>query len=351
LSFPDKSSGLEEVMVVQKDVAARAGVSTSTVSLVLNNSKAISPEISQRVWEIARALDYHANPHARRLQRGQSTSVGLIISEIANPFFPEIIKGFEAAASAQGLELLLCNTEYNLERMEAAVSKMLGESVRGVAVMTSSFGKAQLSALVKHRIPVALLSMGCDSSGARNIEIHFAKGVFQAIDHLTVLGHRSIGVISGPTHIRSAVVTRGVMLRCLAKRGLRPASVIECNYNVGGASSAVRFLVRHAPLPTALLCGNDLIAIGAISALQEANIRVPEDVSIVGVDDIFCAALACPPLTTIHVPRAELGRLGFEILERMRRPSRGLAERPRVETHLVIRKSTSAPKRLSERVW
>lgn len=338
-------------MVVQKDVAARAGVSTSTVSLVLNNSKAISPEISQRVWEIARALDYHANPHARRLQRGQSTSVGLIISEIANPFFPEIIKGFEAAASAQGLELLLCNTEYNLERMEAAVSKMLGESVRGVAVMTSSFGKAQLSALVKHRIPVALLSMGCDSSGARNIEIHFAKGVFQAIDHLTVLGHRSIGVISGPTHIRSAVVTRGVMLRCLAKRGLRPASVIECNYNVGGASSAVRFLVRHAPLPTALLCGNDLIAIGAISALQEANIRVPEDVSIVGVDDIFCAALACPPLTTIHVPRAELGRLGFEILERMRRPSRGLAERPRVETHLVIRKSTSAPKRLSERVW
>jgi DNA-binding LacI/PurR family transcriptional regulator len=104
-------------MVVQKDVAARAGVSTSTVSLVLNNSKSISPEISQRVREIARALDYHVNPHARRLRRGQSTSVGLIISEMANPFFPEIIKAFEAAASAQGLELLLCNTEYDPERM------------------------------------------------------------------------------------------------------------------------------------------------------------------------------------------------------------------------------------------
>ncbi len=319
-------------MVVQKDVAARAGVSTSTVSLVLNNSKAISPEISQRVREIARALGYHANPHARRLRRGQSTSVGLIISEIANPFFPEIIKGFEAAASAQGLELLLCSTEYNLERMEAAVNKMLGEGVRGVAVMTSSFEKSQLRALVKHRIPVAFLGRGSDVSGAWNIEIHLAKGVFQAIDHLIALGHKSIGVISGPTHVRSAVLTRDVILKCLAERGLRPAGVSECNFNVGGASSAVQSLLRHAPLPTALLCGNDLIAIGAVSALLEAKMCVPEDMSIVGLDDILYAALACPPLTTIHVPRVELGRLGFEILERMRRSSTGLAERPRVET-------------------
>jgi DNA-binding LacI/PurR family transcriptional regulator len=188
---------------------------------------------------------------------------------------------------------------------------MLGESVRGVAVMTSTFGEAQLTALAKHRIPVVLLNMGSDCSSARKIEIHLAKGVFQAIDHLTVLGHRSVGVISGPPHIRSAVVTRDAILRCLAKRGLRPAMVIECNYHVGGASSAVRILVSHAPLPTALLCGNDLVAIGAISALQEANIRVPEDMSVVGVDDICFAALACPPLTTIHVPGAELGKARF----------------------------------------
>jgi LacI family transcriptional regulator len=108
--------------------------------------------------------------------------------------------------------------------------------------------------------------------------------------------------------------------------------------------SAVRSLLNQNALPSALLCGNDLIAIGAISALQEAKIRVPEDVSVVGVDDILFSRLACPPLTTIHVPREELGRLGFEILDKMRRSSKNAVTKQQVETHLVIRKSTAAPK-------
>jgi DNA-binding LacI/PurR family transcriptional regulator len=334
-------------MVVQmKDVAERAGVSLSTVSFVLNKkrTKSISPETSRRVWAVAQELNYHVNVHARRLARGQSNFVGLIISEIANPFFPDVIRGFETAASDRGLELLLYNTEYQPERMEAAVNKMLGEGVRGVAIMTSTFSDEQLKALASRRIPVVLLSVGPNPPRARKIEINFSKGMLEAIDHLVALGHKRFGVISGPLHIGSAATTRDAFLDSLAKRGLRAEHVVECNYRVDGGMSAVRSLLNQTALPSALLCGNDLIAIGAISALQEANLRVPEDISVVGVDDILFSRLACPPLTTIHVPREELGRLGFEILDKMRRSSKNAVTRQQVETHLVIRKSTAAPK-------
>jgi DNA-binding LacI/PurR family transcriptional regulator len=338
-------------MVVQmKDVAERAGVSLSTVSFVLNKKRgqSISPETSKRVLAVAQELNYHVNVHARRLARGKSNFVGLIISEIANPFFPDVIRGFETAATNRGLELLLCNTEYQAERMEAAVNKMLGEGVRGVAIMTSTFSKEQLKALANNRVPVVLLSVGPNPPRARKIEIDFSKGMLQAIDHLVALGHKRFGVISGPANIGSAATTRDAFLHSLASRGLRAECVVESNYRVDGGISAVRSLLNQGAMPSALLCGNDIIAIGTISALQEANIRVPDDVSVVGVDDILFARLACPPLTTIHVPREELGKLGFEILDKMRRSSKNAVTR-QVETHLVIRKSTAAPKAQSPR--
>jgi LacI family transcriptional regulator len=189
------------------------------------------------------------------------------------------------------------------------------------------------------------LSVGPNSPRARKIEIDFSTGMLEAIDHLIALGHKKFGVISGPLHIGSAATTRDAILESLARRGLRAEHVVECNYRVDGGMSAVRALLDHSALPTALLCGNDLIAIGAISALQEANIRVPEDISVVGVDDIVFARLASPPLTTIRVPREDLGRLGFEVLEGMRRSSKNVAARRQVETHLVVRKSTAAPKK------
>jgi DNA-binding LacI/PurR family transcriptional regulator len=337
-------------MVVQmKDVAQHAGVSLSTVSFVLNKkrSKSISPETTKRVWASAQKLNYHVNVHARRLARGKSNYVGLIISEIANPFFPDVLKSFEKAAAERGLEPLLCNTEYQPERMTAAVDRMLGEGVRGVAIMTSTFGEEELKPLASRRIPVVLLSVGPNSPKTQKIEINFSIGMLQAVDHLIALGHKKFGVISGPINVGSAATTRDAFLAALAKRHLRPAHVIECEYRVDGGMTAVRSLLSQGSLPTALLCGNDLIALGAISALQEANLRVPEDISVVGVDDIVFARLSSPPLTTIHVPGDELGKMGFEALERMRRSSQANSAKQQVKTHLVIRKSTGAPRKRS----
>lgn len=333
-------------MIIQmKDVAKRAGVSLSTVSFVLNKKRgtAISAQTAQRVWDAARELNYRVNVHARRLAGGQSNVIGLIISEMANPFFTDVIRGFEAAAAQRGLELLLCNTEYQLERMDAAVNKMLSEGVRGVAIMTSTFGEEQCKAFAKRRVPVVLLSVGPDSPRARRIELDFASGMFQAIDHLVSLGHSSFAVISGPIRIGSAATTRDAFISCLNQRGLKPTCVLETDYRAEGGMSAIRSLIQQGSLPGVLLCGNDLIALGALSALQEANIRVPEDVSVVGVDDIIFARLASPPLTTIRVQREELGRRGFEVLDQMRRSSKSPSDVLRIPTELVIRKSTAGP--------
>jgi LacI family transcriptional regulator len=339
-------------MVAQmKDVAAQARVSMTTVSHILNRKRgfSVSPETRKRVLDAVRKLKYRANIHARRLAQRQSTAVGLIISEISNPYFPDVIRGFERAALERGLELLLCNTEYEATRMEDAVHKMIDEKVRGVAVMTSMFDEGYTKELVAHRIPVVLLSSSLKHPLLKQIQVDYSKGVSAAFEHLLRLGHKSFGIISGPLSTRSAVTIRDALIDGLARHGLQPSHVLESHYKVDGGASAVRALLSKPPLPTALLCCNDLIALGAISALQEAGIRVPEDVSVVGCDDVFFARLARPPLTTVHVPRQEMGRLAFQMLHGIRQRAKRRGLKNGVETHLVIRKSTAAPRTSIER--
>jgi LacI family transcriptional regulator len=329
-----------------KDVAKRAGVSLTTVSHVLNKTRrhSVSAETRRRVLEAARDLNYHANVHARRLAMRRSNSLGLIISELSNPFFPDIISSFERAAQERGFDLLLCNTEYEPARMEAAVRRMLDDKVRGVAVLTSMFDGSYAKELADRRVPVLTLNAGPAHPRIRQIEIGFSEGMGEAVDHLLKLGHQAFGIISGPLHNSSAVRVRDAFADALARRGLRPCQVVESNYKIDGGMSAVRSLLARPVLPTALLCGNDLIALGAISALHDANVRVPEEISVVGCEDVFFARLARPPLTTVGVPREQLGRLAFEVLEKMQRSTKRTAEKPRVETHLIIRKSTAAPR-------
>jgi LacI family transcriptional regulator len=327
-----------------KDVAARAGVSMTTVSHILNRKRgfSVSAKTRQRVLDAARELKYRPNVHARHLAQGQSSAVGLIISEISNPYFPDIIQGFEKAASERGLELLLCNTEYESARVEAAVHKMIDDKVRGVAVMTSMFDESYAKELVAHRIPVVHLSSSLNHPLLKRLQVDYSKGFSAALQHLLSLGHQSFGVISGPLNTNSAVSIRDALIDALARHGLQPSHILESQYKVDAGASAVETLRSKPPLPTALLCCNDLIALGAISALQEAGIRVPQDISVVGCDDLYFARLARPPLTTVHVPRQEMGRLAFQMLCAIRQRATRSDLKPSVETHVVIRKSTAA---------
>jgi DNA-binding LacI/PurR family transcriptional regulator len=327
-----------------KDVAERAGVSLATVSHVLNKTRYTAPETESRVLAAVADLNFHANAHARRLAMKQTDLFGLIISEIANPFFPEIINGFQTAAWKEGFDTLLSNTEHDAMRSRNAIRNMLQSSVRGVAVMSSALDRAAVEGLKAAQIGVVFYNLGPAEKLISDIQIDYLAGISKSIDHLIELGHRRIAVISGPQTNRTAVTLQKTIVEELENRRLRPFPILESNFKVDGGASAVRVIMGQSSIPTAIFCSNDLIAMGAMSALEEAGVKVPEDVSVIGFDDIFFARLCRPPLTTVRIPREELGELAFKALHKMSRSKRQMGIDYRIETELVIRKSTAPPR-------
>ncbi len=326
-----------------KDIAERAGVSLSTVSVVLSGSRrlAISDETRRSVLAIAKELNYHLNAHASNLAKRSSNLFGLVISEIANPFFPEVIRSFESAATARGFEMRLFNTEYDPERSQRAVSMMITSNVCGAAVFTSKFARPLLAQLSKARIPAVLVRGGLTEPKVGTIQIDFGHGISQAMEYLIALGHTRFCAITGPDEIPSAKLYARAFLKTAKRLKVRNCPVFSCNYRHDGGMAAVRSIFQAKEIPTAILCANDLIALGAISELQRAGMSVPEDLSVVGFDDLVFAHLARPPLTTVAVPRNEIGSLAFHMLLKMQ--TSDIIERHRVEPRLILRGSTAAP--------
>jgi LacI family transcriptional regulator len=331
-----------------KEVAKRAGVSASTVSRVLNNTHYISDETAKRVLEAVEGMGYYRNVHAKRLSTGQSDLFGLVISEIANPYFPEIIRGFQAAAWDQGFEVLLCNTEYNLKRTQSVFEKLIQSDVRGVAVVTASIDNTMTSALVRANIGVVFCNLCAPGKLISNITINYEQGVLQAVDHILSLGHRSAAIIAGPETNHTATYIREALISRLRSRGITLFPIASVDYHLGAGSAAVGAILSAKEMPTVIFCGSDLIAMGAMSALEEAGLRVPGDVSVVGIDDISFARLARPPLTTISVPRELIGITAFQALHKMLSLKRKIGAEYTLDTHLVIRKSTAPCKGLNQ---
>jgi DNA-binding LacI/PurR family transcriptional regulator len=331
-----------------KDVAERVGVSVATVSHVLNNTRFVAPETRRRVLEAIRELNYYQNVHARRLARGSSDFYALIISDIENPFFPELIKSFEMQAVEHGLDVLLCPTSYNPDRIAGAVRKAIENKVRGVAVMTTQAGPEVAAELTAHQMPVVSLDLATVGPYQSSIRVDYSRGASQAVEHLWKLGHRRIGLIAGPGARRSAARYREAVVEALKQRGLEPLRIVEGNGNVDGGVAGVRVLLAEKTRPTAIFCGNDLTAIGALAALEDAGLRVPDDVSVVGSDDILFARLARPPLTTVKLPRELLGKLAFKALEKMLRSKQRRGAEYVLRTQLVVRGSTGPVRRDSQ---
>jgi LacI family transcriptional regulator len=332
-----------------KDVAERAGVSVSTVSHVLNKTRVVAPETSQRIREAIRELNYYQDLHARRLARGRSNFLGLIVSDIGNPFFPELIKSFETSALNQGFDFLLCNTNYDPARTAGAVRKMIENKVSGVAVMTSEFRPDLVEELTTRHVPVVFLDLGTPRKFVANIRVDYARGIHEAIDHLFGLGHRDIGFIAGPQNLRSAVIRREAFTLALREHGLPADCTAEGNHQVDGGAAAAKALLASRPFPTAVLCSNDLTAIGAARELMAGGVSIPEGVSLVGFDDIDFARFTHPPLTTVSLPRSEIGKLAFQALHKILRSKSHRGAEYIVGTHLVIRQST-APARAHQAV-
>lgn len=328
-----------------KDVAKHAGVSITTVSHVINKSRYVSPETRKRVQKAIRELRFYKDARAGRLASGQSNFFGLIVSDIANPFFPELIRGFESAALKRRFDTLLFDTNYDPRRTEAGVRMMIENKVRGVAVMTSELAPHLIEDFTANHVAVVSLDLGTAGTFTANIRVDYDKGIRQAIDHLHGLGHKDIAFISGPAHLRSARIRREAFVRALNAYGLNPDRTVEGNHKVDGSVAATRILLGQPQPPTAVLCSNDLTAIGAMGELREAGLRIPEDISIVGFDDIYFASIATPPLTTVSLCLDRVGRIAFQALRNILRTKKRAGDEYVIETELVIRKSTAPASR------
>ncbi|HEY4045464.1 MAG TPA: LacI family DNA-binding transcriptional regulator [Acidobacteriaceae bacterium] len=330
-----------------REVAKKAGVSIATVSRVVNGTARVHARTEQRVRAAIERTGYYPNTHARTLGTGKSHIYGLIISDLENPFFPELVKCFERVAVEHGQEVLIANTDYHPERMHVCVRRMLERKVDGVAIMTSEMDPELIRMLSRRGIPIVFLDTGLVGRKVSNICIDYRGGIDLAIGHLTSLDHRRIAFVSGPVNLASARIRHDAFLTALRRKKLKcsPDFIREGNHRFDGGQAAMIEMLKLRVLPTAVLASNDLTAIGIMGAIQAAGLRVPDDISVVGFDDIALSSFMQPPLTTIRLPRAEIAEWAFTSLYAAshRGDNQGITHM--VTTELVIRQSTGKVRR------
>jgi LacI family transcriptional regulator len=322
-----------------KDVAAKAGVSIATVSHVLNGTRGTRPDTRDRVLEAIRDLGYAQNQAARNLARGRSSLLGLIISDIRNPFFPEVTSAFQDQALAHNMDALVLNTNYDSQRTVNAVRRLAGLQVPGVAILTSQIDPAVADLLPKSGVASVFLDLGRVSRNISNIVVDYAHGISQALGHLAKLGHKRIGYIGGPLELPSAQVRKKAFMDSAVQAGLEPDRTIDSDFTVKGGYFACAQMLSGSR-PTAIVTGNDLTAIGVLHRAFDGGLRVPEDLSVVGFDDIVFSEYTQPALTTVAVPRTEIGKVAFQALWALMNDPEQAGREYRVETHLVVRQST-----------
>lgn len=299
-----------------REVAQKAGVSIATVSRTVNRVRSVRPDIAARVWSAIEEVGYVPDTQARALVSGRSRILGLIVSDIANPFFPELIQGFEQVAVCAGFEVLLGSTNYDPTVMASVVRRLIERKVEGVAVMTSEMEASLLDRLTDRHIPLVFVDVGPPAPHVSNISVNYEAGVRQAVQHLCRLGHSRLAFISGPLSLKSACLRREAFLRCCqeALPGGDPPLILEGNHTLDGGFNAVQELLSAPSRPTAVMCSNDLTAIGVLRGLDAEGLRTPRDMSVIGFDDIHMALFTLPPLTTVRLSRSDLARQAFEAL-------------------------------------
>jgi len=299
-----------------KAVAKLARVSTATVSRTINSSNKVSPETAERVHKAITALNFVPDTNARALGSGRSNLLGLIISDITNPFFPELVKAFEDTAIGQGQEILIANTNYESQRTKHCVTRLLQRKVDGVAIMTSEMDEHLIDIFGRSQIPVVFLDSGTPGIGVSCVHIDYSTGVEMAMSHLIGLGHKRIAFISGPLTLKSACTRYRAFMESTAHDHLNasPEFVQEGNHRPEGGYQAMLRILASRDKPTAVLASNDLTAIGALGAIFKCGLRVPDDISVIGFDDIQLSAYTSPPLTTVHVPHAEIAKAAVHAL-------------------------------------
>lgn len=328
-----------------REIAKRAKVSTATVSRAINRVPTVNPTLARRVWKVVDELGYYPNTQARALVSGRSRIFGLIVSEIVNPFFPEIVQAFETIAVQHDYEILLTSTVHDPKRMEASVRRMIERRVDGVAVMTFGMEDLLLEDLKVRNVPLVFVDVGPARPRVSNIRIDYLNGIRQAVQHLAALRHERIAFITGSLDLRSAQARKDAFVCAMKEIGLKtnPDLIVEGDHTLEGGMAATSRLLKLPVRPTAIMCSNDMTAIGVMRQSYEEKISIPEELSIIGFDDIRLAQFILPPLTTVQMSQSELGRLAFQALlaEVQREMPAPHGAEYTLKTSLVLRQSTA----------
>jgi len=330
-------------------VARLAGVSVATASRVLTGSRPVRPDLRDRVLESAAKLNYAPNPHARALAQSRDASVGVIVHDISDPYFSEIVRGALEQAQSTGRMLLICNTYRDIERELGYIRHFRAQRVDAVLLA----GSGRVEREVGSRISAEVLGFERAGGRAALIGRHEATGdtvlpdntdgARQMARHLVELGHRRIGVVTGPNILTTTDDRLQGFLEQLAELGVALPESHVCwgNFDRASGDAGAEELLERVPDLTAIFALNDVMAIGVLAALRRRGLRVPEDISVAGFDDIPFAQDLQPALTTVRVPMIELGRRAFSLAFDPRSAGFRLEL---LKTELVVRDSTAAPR-------
>lgn len=325
------------------DVARRAGVSVSTVSHVLNDTRYVSEELRQRVLSAVDELGYQPNALARSLRMKRSHTIGMILPDNTNPYFAEIARSIEDASHRQGYSAILCNTDGDPAKELTYIQVLLEKQVDGI-ILVSVGGTGAQNALLQNSTAVVMVDRADPLLYCDSVQVDNVQGGWLATRHLLDLGHRHIPCLGGPSTV---VPSDGRVLgyrnaMCEIPEARAHIRVLEGDFHADSGYELTRMLLDESPMPTAIFACNDLMAIGAMRAIQERGLRIPQNISVVGFDDITLSRYITPPLTTIAQPKYKMGQLALQLLLERINEKKLPTRFPVLECELIVRASTQS---------
>jgi LacI family transcriptional regulator len=329
-------------MITIKDVAVHAKVSVTTVSHVVNGTRFVSDAARERVQQAIAALNYVPSALARSLKSSRTHTVGMMIPNNSNPYFAEIIRGIEDTCFEAGFNVILCNSDDDPMKQSTYVRVLSEKQVDGLIVLSSGSDVELLDTLRTANMPLVVVDREIDDLAADLVEVNHEAGGYLATQHLLTLGHSRIACIAGPQSLSPSRQRVDGYRRALMEAGVAGDNKLmrSADFTSAGGHAAMSSLLAMKNRPSAVFASNDLMAIGAICAAAAAGLVVPDDISIIGFDDIALAAYSNPPLSTIAQPKQQTGELAASLLlQRIAEPSREL-QREILQPRLCVRQST-----------
>ncbi len=327
------------------EIAKRANVSITTVWRTVNRVPTVDPSLARRVRKVIEQVGYYPNTHARALVSGRSRIFGLMVSEIINPFSPEIVQTFEDLGFKHGYEILLSSIAHDSSHLDVVARRMIERRVDGVAIMTFGREDSFIEILKRRNVPAVVVDVESQEPLLKTIRIDYQHGMRQAVQHLAAMRHTRIAFISGPPHLHTATARRVAFEACMDEIGLQipPKLLVQGDHTLDGGMRAMSALAVMADRPSAVVCSNDMTAIGVLRKAFELGIDVPRDLSVVGFDDIRLAQFMAPPLTTVQLSQVGIATMAFSALLDTAevQNDRSSGQLYEIKTNLVLRSSTA----------